>query len=196
MINMKDVSTKEHILIIAKGLFQKQGYAATGITQILRAADIPKGSLYHFFPGGKEELLIESIKATTKENDAYLATLFQGIKPGFSRIYKLLEEVGSYDSYEGVVPFALIALETAESHEAIREQCEQAYRYILNRLAKEFEEEGMNSERAYQLAGMIESSLEGALVFVHTFKDKAYIKTTVENLTRLIELEMSLLKND
>ena len=193
---MKEVSTKEHILVIAKALFQKQGYAATGITQILRAADIPKGSLYHFFSGGKEELLIESIKATLKDNDAFLTTLFKGIKPGISRIYKLLEEVGSYESYDGVVPFALIALETAEGNENIRQHCEQAYRYILNRLAKEFEAEGMDSERAYQLAGMIESSLEGALVFVHTFKDKTYIKTTVDNLKRLIDLEMATLKDE
>ena len=40
----------------ASELFRRQGYAATGLKAILAASDAPYGSLYHFFPGGKEEL--------------------------------------------------------------------------------------------------------------------------------------------
>ncbi|MDT7763482.1 MAG: TetR/AcrR family transcriptional regulator, lmrAB and yxaGH operons repressor, partial [Mycobacterium sp.] len=37
-------------------LFRRQGYAATGVNQILEAANVKAGSLYHHFPGGKQEL--------------------------------------------------------------------------------------------------------------------------------------------
>ena len=40
----------------AATLFRRQGYAATGMNQILAAADVKAGSLYHHFPDGKAEL--------------------------------------------------------------------------------------------------------------------------------------------
>ena len=45
-------------------LFRRQGYAGTGLKQILADANAPFGSLYHFFPGGKEQLGAETILAS------------------------------------------------------------------------------------------------------------------------------------
>jgi len=49
--------TRDRILTEASRLFHRQGYEATGVATILRAADVNSGSLYHFFPG-KEALLV------------------------------------------------------------------------------------------------------------------------------------------
>ena len=54
--------TRERILDVSADLFRRQGMAGTGIKQILRGADAPFGSLYHHFPGGKDELAAETIK--------------------------------------------------------------------------------------------------------------------------------------
>ena len=45
-------------------LFRRQGYTATGVKQIVTEAQAPFGSLYHFFPGGKEELGAEAIRVS------------------------------------------------------------------------------------------------------------------------------------
>src|ERR1700751_3612524 len=48
--------TRERIIYTSAELFRRQGYAGTGLKQIATEARAPFGSLYHFFPGGKEQL--------------------------------------------------------------------------------------------------------------------------------------------
>ena len=48
--------TRERIVTASAELFRHRGYAGTGLKAILTASRAPYGSLYHFFPGGKEEL--------------------------------------------------------------------------------------------------------------------------------------------
>jgi TetR/AcrR family transcriptional regulator, lmrAB and yxaGH operons repressor len=48
--------TRDRILAAALKLFRKRGYHGTGINDILETAQAPKGSLYHHFPNGKEQI--------------------------------------------------------------------------------------------------------------------------------------------
>src|SRR4051812_40810317 len=54
--------TRDRILAASSELFRQRGYAGTGLKAILAASDAPYGSLYHFFPGGKEELGAEALR--------------------------------------------------------------------------------------------------------------------------------------
>lgn len=51
-----DASTRERLTAAAAALFRRQGYHATGLSEVLAAAGAPKGSLYHHFPNGKADL--------------------------------------------------------------------------------------------------------------------------------------------
>lgn len=42
-------STRDRILHTAGGIMAKKGYAAVGINEVLLAAEVPKGSFYHYF---------------------------------------------------------------------------------------------------------------------------------------------------
>src|SRR5467141_2571191 len=54
--------TRERIMDSSAELFRRQGYTGTGVKQIAALASAPFGSLYHFFPGGKEQLGEEVIR--------------------------------------------------------------------------------------------------------------------------------------
>ena len=54
--------TRDRIIEATADLFWRQGYVATGVKQIVGEAGAPFASLYHFFPGGKEELGAETIR--------------------------------------------------------------------------------------------------------------------------------------
>lgn len=51
-----EAATRDRLVIAAAQLFRQKGYAATGLAEILAAAGVPKGSLYHHFPEGKADL--------------------------------------------------------------------------------------------------------------------------------------------
>ena len=53
------VTTRERIVEAGAMLFRRQGWSGTGMKQIAAAAAAPFGSIYHFFPGGKDELSAE-----------------------------------------------------------------------------------------------------------------------------------------
>ena len=50
------ISTKDRILDTTAEHFRRYGYTGTGMKQIVAEAKAPFGSIYHFFPGGKEQL--------------------------------------------------------------------------------------------------------------------------------------------
>jgi TetR/AcrR family transcriptional repressor of nem operon len=42
--------TRSHILAVGRSLTARQGYTGVGLNALLKAADVPKGSFYHYFP--------------------------------------------------------------------------------------------------------------------------------------------------
>lgn len=118
-----DNSTRDRLIDAAMELFHRQGYGATGISQILKAADANSGSLYHFFPT-KEDLLAAVL-------EKYKVMLWPVLlDPIFSRIDDPIERIfGLLDGYRQMLtasqctygcPIGNLALEVADSHPNIR----------------------------------------------------------------------------
>src|ERR1700751_2715324 len=58
---MTSKSTRDHLIDVGQELMHQQGYNATGLSDILKAADIPKGSFYRHF-GSKEEFAAAALE--------------------------------------------------------------------------------------------------------------------------------------
>ena len=52
----KSTKNREQLARTAMRLFRRKGYASTGLQEILDVSGVPKGSLYYYFPDGKEAL--------------------------------------------------------------------------------------------------------------------------------------------
>lgn len=63
-------------------LFRTQGYSATGLNQLLEESGAPKGSFYFHFPGGKEQLALEALKAFGEELRGRIARRAASVQPG------------------------------------------------------------------------------------------------------------------
>ena len=67
--------TRERILDASTELFRRQGYAGTGLKAVVAQAGAPFGSLYHHFPGGKDQLAAETIRRAGAEYQAMVGEI-------------------------------------------------------------------------------------------------------------------------
>ncbi len=54
-------NTREQILQTTCEFLEKQGYHSTGLNEIVKESGVPKGSLYYYFPEGKEQITAEAV---------------------------------------------------------------------------------------------------------------------------------------
>ena len=55
------------MLEAAAQLFRVQGLRTTGLAEVLEKSGTPRGSLYHYFPGGKEQLAVEALRSASHD---------------------------------------------------------------------------------------------------------------------------------
>src|SRR3954469_14650693 len=114
--------TKERILDTSAELFRRQGYMGTGGKTIDAGARAPFGSLYHFFPGGKEQLGEEVIRWSGAMYLQLFVTIageadgvVGAVEDFFTGAAETLEKTG----YEDACPIATVALEVASTNEQL-----------------------------------------------------------------------------
>jgi TetR/AcrR family transcriptional repressor of lmrAB and yxaGH operons len=167
-------STRERVVRTAAGLFRAQGYHATGLNQVLSEGNLPKGSLYFHFPGGKEQLAVESVRLAGDELCSALAsTLASTPDPAqaLERAVGLLgEHLAATDFREGC-PVATVALDTAGHSEPIRAACAEVYSSWQSLVAGHLGLAGVQDPE--EVAMVVIAAIEGALLLARTRRDLA-----------------------
>ncbi|HKI65692.1 MAG TPA: TetR/AcrR family transcriptional regulator [Solirubrobacterales bacterium] len=117
------IPTRERILYATAELFRRQGYSGTGLKQVVVEADAPFGSLYHHFPGGKQELGEEVVRMAGAFFLALVTAVYDeeqeaaaSVRAVFAGAAETLEATG----YEDACPIATVALEAASTDERLR----------------------------------------------------------------------------
>jgi AcrR family transcriptional regulator len=165
--------TKERIVQTSAGLFRRQGFASTGVKQIVAEAQAPFGSIYHFFPGGKEQLGEEVIRWSGAMY-AQLIDLFfvPGADPVaatrdfFAAAAQTLVETDFADA----CPIATVALEVSSTNEPMRRACADVFTSWVERAEGCLREAGVPPARSRGVALSILASLEGAFVLARALR--------------------------
>jgi len=160
--------TRERIVDSSAELFRRQGYTGTGVKQIVTAASAPFGSLYHFFPGGKEQLGEEVLRWSGQMYLQLFVTVAgeapdvaTGVERFFAGAAETLEETG----YADACPIATVALEVASTNEPLRQATADVFDSWIAAATDWFAAAGIPRERSRELALHIIAALEGAFVF-------------------------------
>ena len=164
---MPATSTRERIVDTTTELFRRHGYSGTGLKQIVADANAPFGSIYHFFPGGKEQLGAEVIRRSGRMYmEIVMATLADAPDPvsamtyGFEVAATVLRETEWIDP----CPVAAVAAEVASSNEPLRLATAEVFASWIEAGAAWLATYGIAPERARDLAVVFTELLEAGFL--------------------------------
>ena len=161
------VNTRERIIEASAELFRRQGYAGTGVKRIADAAGAPFGSLYHFFPGGKEELADAVIRQSGEFYLRLVAAIIDSspdVVTGIGNAFRGAAETLRATDYADACPIAVVALEVASTNEQLRQATADVFETWIAAIASRFARAGIAADRARELAIEAIAALEGAFI--------------------------------
>jgi AcrR family transcriptional regulator len=178
------------VIQTAAGLFRAQGYHATGLNQVLAEGRLPKGSLYFHFPGGKEQLAVESLQRSGEELCAGIAGVLAVTADPATAMDRVLALLGEHlvatDFREGC-PVATVALDAAAQSEPIRVTCVEVYDSWENLVSQHLRAAGVPD--ADGLATVLVAAVEGAILLARTRRDVTPLQTVGTHMRALLAPE-------
>lgn len=159
----------------AAQLFRRQGFAATGVNQILEAADVKAGSLYHHFPDGKAELAAAVVDGVGGDIERLLRTFLDSGQPPAEIVAKWIDilAVGLDGDQRDGCPIEPIATESVNASARIRDASARAFAGWCAAMADRLTADGWPADDAAQTAQAVIALIEGALMLSRIAGDRA-----------------------
>lgn len=182
-------STRDQIIEKTCELLELQGYHATGLNQIIKESGSPKGSLYYHFPGGKEELAIESINRVAAIVLNRIRENLAQIEDAAEAIYQFIVNVAANVELSGFKaggPITTIALETASTNDRLREECQRIYSEWQAVFADKLRAGGISDDQAERTALLVIAALEGGIILCRTNRSREPLKIVADEIRQLV----------
>ncbi len=193
-IGPQKVPTKQRILYASAELFRRRGYSGTGLKQISQASQAPFGSLYHHFPGGKEQLGEEVIRQAGEFFRVLVDAIYQAEPDpvtGVRAIFDGAAETVRASDYQDACPIAVIALEVASTNERLRLATADVFDSWIAAGTTWFTTAGIPQPRARELALALISALEGAFLLARATRDTTALTIAGQTLANTIAQELT-----
>lgn len=148
-------------------LFRRYGYHGAGLKQIVTNANATFGSVYHFFPGGKEELGVEVLRRSGQMYRELAETIIgtaPDVATGVSYFFLGAAEVLRQTNYADACPIETVALEVASTNEVLRQATAEVFESWTEGVGAMFSAAGIDEARSRELALVLIAAIEGAFV--------------------------------
>ncbi|MGW0163208.1 TetR/AcrR family transcriptional regulator [Mycobacterium sp. NPDC003323] len=158
-------SPRDRMVASAALLIRERGAHSTAISDVLEHSGAPRGSAYHYFPGGRTQLLCEAVdfasdhisRQISQASDALAA--LDMVADGFRGQL-------SATGFRAGCPVVAVAVE-ADNPE-VTERAGAAFTRWIGQIEQLMVADGVDAERAAELAVLVTASIEGAILVCRT----------------------------
>jgi TetR/AcrR family transcriptional repressor of lmrAB and yxaGH operons len=183
-------STRDQIIQTTSELLENQGYHATGMNEIVKESGAPKGSIYYYFPDGKEGITAEAVmfagKMVSERVKIHLAKFddpAESIRSFIETIAHFVEESG----FKSGGPLTIVSSETATTSEKLNLVCREAYGMVRMAFQDKLKACGFSEEKAENLAWVIVSAIEGGVILSRTYHTGEPLRKVARELAVIVK---------
>ncbi len=187
-----DRKPRDRMVYSAVQLLRERGVTGTGVRDVVAAAEAPRGSFQHYFPGGKDQLVGEAVDwagdYAARWAGRYRTTTRQPTPAGlFRHMVRQWQDEFSSRGYDRGCPVMATAADLAAADSPVTEQLRGALDRWHGAVTDELAAMDVPRRRAQRLATMMISALEGAVLIARIRRDTAPLATVVSELAPLLD---------
>ena len=188
-------SPRERMVISAALLIRERGAHPTAIADVLEHSGAPRGSAYHYFPGGRTQLLCEAIDYAGE----YIAAKIDKGATGVDILDDLIADYRNQlirTDYRAGCPVVAVAVEAGDPAKQAQaapviDRAAAAFARWTDLIAQRLIEDGMPAQRAEELAMLTTTAIEGAIVVARASRDVKPLDLVHGQLRTLLQAETS-----
>ena len=185
-------SPRDRMVYATAQHLRRVGVSGTGLRQVVIAADAPRGSLQHYFPGGKDQLVAEAIGwAGTWAAARVELHVARMRRPEPSRLFSAIVEDWARDletrEFARGCPVAAAVVDCAASNETVRQAADTALETWRRPITAALVGMGRSRRRADSLSTLMLCVLEGAILLSRTRRDTAPLRLVARELAPVLD---------
>jgi len=181
---------REKILAEAERLFSEKGYYGMGLTELLKACGIPKGSFYYYFPDGKLQLIRETLDRAFHHMEGgirYHLSQESTAPAAFERM--LLSHADGVEQGKHYASHfvAMIAIESVYLDPSVHEACKRIYtawQQLYESILMSF---GYRQPAVHVKAQLLFELIHGAMLTAWIRQDGAELRQLAPIVAKLLE---------
>ncbi|WP_433655791.1 TetR/AcrR family transcriptional regulator [Nocardia sp. CA-128927] len=180
--------SRRRIEVAACGLLARHGYHGFGLKALSEAAGLPYGSIYHHFPGGKEEIAVAAITGTGTLTGRMIRQAPTDVFATTTTVFDFMVGKLAASDWDDGCPIGTPALDGGSDVETIRAACATAFDAMEQAFAGLLAELGLSGPEAGALATTVVAAYEGATMLARVRRSEAPLHTVAAAMERLIRV--------
>ena len=183
----KSERTRQRIIDAANQLFYRKGYNRTSFTDVVDAAEVPRGNIYYYFKT-KDDILKAVIANRLEIISAMLGDWDKSISQPLDRLERFVRIM--YDSTPALLrsgcPMGSLTVELAKDQPQLKEEAKALFDLFQRWLANQFIDLGY-PEEARDLSLRLLARGQGLIVIAQVYQDPGFLERGTQELNRWIE---------
>jgi TetR/AcrR family transcriptional repressor of lmrAB and yxaGH operons len=183
-----EISPKTKLVVATLDLLRRGGLSGAGINQVVEASQAPKGSVYHYFPGGKRQLVIEALREAERTVGENFSNVFHGTASVAEKVRALFTKTAAAleaNEFAKGCPIAAVTLDLDRESEALRDVCREVLDRWVGLIARDVDDVPQDERRS--VAQLILATLEGGLILARARGGQAPLLESGNFLATVLE---------